>query len=82
MNAATNTVIVHRSQFGGGLILNPVNPESHPSRSSSCFHMDPDTTESKMEVARQKKATADAAFKAGNLTDGKHYVRQTPFAFH
>jgi hypothetical protein len=44
--------------------------------------MDPDAIESKMEVARQKKATADAAFKAGNLTDGKHYVhRQTPLPF-
>lgn len=35
--------------------------------------MDPDSIESKLEVARQKKATGDAAFKAGNLTDGKYY---------
>jgi len=31
--------------------------------------MDPDSIEDKLEVARQKKATGDAAFKAGNLTD-------------
>jgi len=35
--------------------------------------MDPDSIESKLEVARQKKATGDAAFKAGNLTDGTCY---------
>ena len=32
--------------------------------------MDPDSIESKLEVAREKKAIGDAAFKAGNLTDG------------
>jgi len=31
--------------------------------------MEFETKESKLEVARQKKATADAAFKTGNLTD-------------
>jgi len=31
--------------------------------------MELDTIESKLEVARQKKATADAAFKAGDLTN-------------
>ncbi|KAI0001412.1 hypothetical protein BJV74DRAFT_818460 [Russula compacta] len=31
--------------------------------------MDFNSIEGKLEVARQKKATADAAFKAGNLTD-------------
>ncbi|KAH9960853.1 hypothetical protein BC827DRAFT_1205775 [Russula dissimulans] len=31
--------------------------------------MELETKESKLEVARQKKATADAAFKTGNLTD-------------
>ena len=35
--------------------------------------MDPDSIESKLEVAREKKATGDAAFKAGNLTDGVYY---------
>ena len=35
--------------------------------------MDPDSIEGKLEVARQKKATGDAAFKAGNLTDGQYY---------
>ena len=35
--------------------------------------MDPDSIESKLGVAREKKATGDAAFKAGNLTDGKYY---------
>jgi hypothetical protein len=34
--------------------------------------MDPDVTESRLEVARQKKATGDAAFKAGDLTEGEH----------
>jgi hypothetical protein len=33
--------------------------------------MDSETIENKLEIARQKKASADAAFKAGNLTDGK-----------
>ena len=36
---------------------------------------DPDSIESKLEVARQKKATGDAAFKAGDLTDGTYYDR-------
>ncbi|KAF8486065.1 hypothetical protein DFH94DRAFT_710122 [Russula ochroleuca] len=31
--------------------------------------MDPDTTEKNLETARQKKATGDAAFKAGNLPE-------------
>jgi len=31
--------------------------------------LDPDSIESKLEVARQKKATGDAAFKAGDLTN-------------
>ncbi|KAI0300908.1 hypothetical protein BC826DRAFT_991249 [Russula brevipes] len=31
--------------------------------------MDSETIENKLEIARQKKASADAAFKAGNLTD-------------
>jgi hypothetical protein len=31
--------------------------------------MDADT-KNKLEVARQKKETGDAAFKAGNLSDG------------
>jgi hypothetical protein len=33
--------------------------------------MDPDTTEKNLETARQKKATGDAAFKAGNLPEGR-----------
>lgn len=48
--------------------------------------MDPDSIEGKLEVARQKKATADTAFKAGNLTDGRwRNQRQTHlfgFALH
>jgi hypothetical protein len=32
---------------------------------------DPDTTEKNLETARQKKATGDAAFKAGNLPEGR-----------
>jgi hypothetical protein len=35
--------------------------------------MDSEAIENKLEIARQKKASADAAFKAGNLTDGKCY---------
>ena len=37
--------------------------------------LDPDSIESKLEVARQKKATGDAAFKAGDLTDGAYCDR-------
>jgi hypothetical protein len=33
--------------------------------------MDPDRIEKNLETARQKKATGDAAFKAGNLSDGR-----------
>lgn len=47
--------------------------------------MDPDSIESKLEVAREKKATGDAAFKAGNLTDGKYYdhlLSASPGPFH
>lgn len=44
--------------------------------------MDPDSIEGKLEVARQKKATGDAAFKAGNLTDGKSPVHHISSPFH
>jgi hypothetical protein len=43
----------------------------HLPLSTSSMSLDPESTESKLEVAHQKKATGDAAFKAGNLTDGK-----------
>jgi len=33
--------------------------------------MDPDKIEKNLEIARQKKSTGDAAFKAGNLSDGR-----------
>jgi hypothetical protein len=32
---------------------------------------DPETVERNLETARQKKATGDAAFKAGNVSDGR-----------
>jgi len=32
---------------------------------------DPETVERNLETARQKKATGDAAFKAGNVLDGR-----------
>jgi hypothetical protein len=32
---------------------------------------DPETIERNLETARQKKTTGDAAFKAGNLPDGR-----------
>jgi len=35
---------------------------------------DPSITESKLKVAREKKTTGDAAFKAGDLTGGSFSV--------
>jgi hypothetical protein len=32
---------------------------------------DPETIERNLETARQKKVTGDAAFKAGNMPDGR-----------
>jgi len=56
-----------------GLNRNPIPllpRHVHLPLSTSSMSLDPESTENRLDVARQKKATGDAAFKAGNLTDG------------
>jgi hypothetical protein len=38
---------------------------------STSMAVDPDTMERNLETARQKKATGDTAFKAGDLPNGR-----------
>jgi len=43
--------------------------------------MELETIESKLEVARQKKATGDTAFKAGDWTEGRWHPWSDPQPF-